>query len=119
MKTAVWNPADEFVRPPWHRNVMRRELPPPISEDTDDTGTRGGRHPEGCLPRSLSTSAPAGGGNPWGNVGQPIPWRRQIWFFFQAMSVAGSQVHWWILAPAAVEISLTSTHLPLWTAASW
>jgi hypothetical protein len=34
-------------------------------------------------------------------------------------ALAASQVHWWTAAPGVVEIWLTSTHLPLWTAASW
>jgi hypothetical protein len=38
-----------------------------------------------------------------------MPWSRQIWFFLVLSALAGSQVHWWIFAPAVVEISLTST----------
>jgi hypothetical protein len=54
-----------------------------------------------------------------GGMGQRMPWRRQIWFFLLVSALSGSQSHWWIFVPAAVEIPLTSTHLPLWTAASW
>jgi DNA-binding CsgD family transcriptional regulator len=32
--------AGEFVATPWYRNVVRRELPPSISEDADDAGPR-------------------------------------------------------------------------------
>ncbi|WP_031484044.1 helix-turn-helix transcriptional regulator [Streptomyces bicolor] len=34
------NLAAEFVKTPWYQNVMRQELPPSISEDADDSGTR-------------------------------------------------------------------------------
>src|SRR5256714_4968202 len=50
---------------------------------------------------------------------QLLPARRQTWFFLVVRALAGSQVHWWTSAPTAVEISLTSTHLPLCTATSW
>jgi hypothetical protein len=50
---------------------------------------------------------------------QLLPARRQIWFFLVARALAESQVHWWTSAPTAVEIPLTSTHLPLCTATSW
>lgn len=32
--------AEEFVSTPWYRNVVRRELPPSISEDEEDAGPR-------------------------------------------------------------------------------
>ncbi|MDN0196774.1 LuxR C-terminal-related transcriptional regulator [Streptomyces sp. S.PNR 29] len=32
--------AGEFVATPWYRNVVRRELPPSISQDAEDTGPR-------------------------------------------------------------------------------
>lgn len=32
--------AGEFVATPWYRNVVRRELPPSISEDAEDAGPR-------------------------------------------------------------------------------
>lgn len=50
---------------------------------------------------------------------QNLPESRQIWFFLVLRAPAGSHVHWWMRAPGAVETSLTSTHLPLWTATSW
>jgi len=59
------------------------------------------------------------GGHPLEASRQLLPTRRQIWFFLVARALAGSQVHWWIRAPAAVETLLTSTHLPLCTATSW
>lgn len=68
--------------------------------------------------RGLSLPAwPEGSGG--SAAGQSFPVSRQIWFFLVVSVLPVSHVHWWTRAPGAVEMSLTSTHLPLWTATSW
>jgi len=46
------------------------------------------------------------------------PSSRQVWLSGLPW-VTGLQVHWWIGACGAVEMVLTSTHLPLCRATSW
>lgn len=53
------------------------------------------------------------------SVVQSFPASRQIWFFLVVRALAESQAHWWTSAPAVVEMSLTSTHLLLFTLTSW